>query len=259
MSTQTVLRSIAILILVVAGAFIVAPSAHAVDPTELEPAEAFDPGVLTLELEGEYDKYNDYEAEAEANLEYAFSDKLGLRLHVPVEFEENEDTEFGDVGVRLKYVFNPDAGTAPIVALSGEVFAPTGDDSSGIGGEVMFTISKALGAEEKNKLHLMLVGDYNNNDDDEHDHWGDDDGERDFYYEAVVGYSYDVSDQTTLVADFVRKQLETDGDNANIVEVGIKHDFNESFSGALGVGAGIGEESPDFTVRGGIEFRFGPK
>ncbi len=226
-----------------------APATHAVDPTELEPAEGFEAGALTLEQEFSYDKYDEYRADTETNLEYAFSEKFGIRLHAPVEFDEDDDTEFGNLGLRLRYIFNPEADSAPVVSLSGEAFFPTDEDSSGMGGELTLTLSKGIG-DGTNKIHGTLVGGYNNDSDDH---------ARDFYYEALVGYSYDVSDKTTLVADFVRKQLDEHGENANIIELGIKHEFTDNFEAALGAGAGIGEESPDFTIHAGVEFKFNLK
>lgn len=233
----------------IAGLVLGAAAAHAVDPTSLEPAEVFTAKTGEVELEVGYADYDDSETEAELTVGYSFTPKWKLELEVPVEKEDGESTELGDVSLELTHTFNPDATKGPLVGVSLEVAAPTGDDSDGISPELKLHLAQPLGgAGSKHTLHLNLAEAY---------HASADDDERDFQYTAIAGYSYDVSESTTLVLDVVRMQLEDHGENANIIEAGVKHSFNDNVEVALGAGAGLGEESPDLTVHAGIGFRFG--
>jgi len=235
--------TIALFVLVWAVFF--APVTFALDPTELEPAEAMEGKTFELEQEVSFRDYSDSEVESETSLEYEFNQRSALKLTVPIEWEEDEDTEV-DVGLRYKLVFNPNADRAPILAASIEAIVP---DDGGVDGELGIYLSKRVGGAGEHQLHLNLLGYYDN--DAESD-------ERDFRYMAIVGYSCQVTTKTSLVVDVEREQLEDSSENAIIVELGVKHEFNDTVAVALGVGAGIGEESPDFTARAGISFRFGP-
>jgi len=234
-----------IVALVLGWVVVFTPVSYALDPTGLEPAEAMEGKTFELEQEVSFRDYSDSEVESETSLEYEFNQRSALKLMVPVEWEEDEDTEV-EVGLRYKLVFNPNAERAPILAASVEAIIP---DDGGVDGEVGLYLSKGVGGEGKHQLHLNLLGYYDN--DAESD-------ERDFRYTAIAGYSCQVTEKTTLVFDVEREQLEESSENANIVELGVKHEINDTVAVALGVGAGIGEESPDFVARAGISFRFGP-
>ncbi len=228
--------------------------AHAVDPTSLEPAEAFTPQTLELELETEYAKYEDAELEIEGTVGYAFSEKWKLEAALPVEYEEGDGTELGDVSLKVFHTFNPDTESWPLLGVSLKLAFPTGDhgddDShSGIDTEVMLYAMQPLGgAESKHQLHLNLGGTFVG---------GASDDERDFRYSALLGYSYTVSERTTLVADFVREQLEESGEDSTMIEFGVKYQVNDSVDVAAGAGIGLGDDSPDFMVKAGVGFKVG--
>ena len=240
----------AFLVVMLVSALVLAPRAYALDPTELEPAEGLEPGTIEIEQEVQYQETDDYQAESETSIEYELTEHSALKLTIPVEKEEGEDTEV-EAGLRYKYVFNPNAERAPIVAASVEALVPIEGDGDCVDGEAGLYVSKALGGDDsKHQLHLNLLGHYENDAEA---------GERDMRYKAIAGYGYQATPKTSLVADVVREQLEDSGENANIVEFGVKHEFNDTFAASLGVGAGIGEESPDFTARAGFSLKFGSK
>lgn len=222
------------------------PRAYALDPTSLEPAEVMEGKTFELEQEVSYRDFRDSEVESETSLEYEINPRSALRLSVPVEWEEDEDAEV-TFGLRYKFLLNPNAGRAPLIAASIEAIVP--DDGDGVDGELEFYVSKSVGNEGKHGLHLNLIGYY---DDDA------DSDERDFQLGAVAGYSYRITPKTDLVADVAWEQLEESGEESTVAEVGVKHDINDTVALALGVGAGIGSDSPDFVAHAGISFRFGP-
>ncbi|MCL4218502.1 MAG: hypothetical protein KJ052_16060, partial [Candidatus Hydrogenedentes bacterium] len=144
-----------------------------------------------------------------------------------------------------------DADSAPIAAVSIETLVPVSGEDNGVDVEAGLYLSKAVGGNDgKHQLHLNVLGYFDN---------AAESDERDLRYTAIAGYSCQVTPKTSLVADVVREQLDDHKENANILELGTKHEFNETVAGAIGVGAGLGEDSPDFTVHAGISFRFGSK
>lgn len=244
----------------------VAPLAYAIDPTEVQPAGPLEPGTWEVQEKLKYDDYDRYEAESETSVEYEFTRRLALRLQVPVEKEEDENTELGNVKLRLKYILNPDAVRVPIAALTLEGGLPTGEDSEGVDADLRLRLTKPIGGvDSKHALHLTLsekyVGDEQS--DDDHDRFesllSHNDDSREFLFMAAGGYSYRIGARTTVIGDAVFKQSDKDGKEAKLLEAGIKHDIGKSATLALGLGAGLDDESPDWTARAGIQFRFGGK
>lgn len=245
---------------------VAAPLASAIDPTEVQPAGPLEPGTWEVQEKLKYDDYERYEAESETSVEYEFTRRLALRLQVPVETEEEEGTEFGDLKLRLKYVLNPDAERAPFAAVTLEGAFPTGEDSEGVDVDLRLRLTKPLGGvDSKHALHLTLSEKYVGDEhiDDDHGFLESlnlhDDDSREFLFMAAGGYSYRVGSRTTLIGNAVFKQLEEDGRDAKLIEAGIKHDIGKSATLALGLGVGLDNESPDWTARAGIQFRFGGK
>ena len=244
----------------------VAWPAQALDPTSLEPVEPFEPHLITLQEETQFDRYHHYELETETNLLYDATKNLGFEFSVPAELDDKEPKGIGDVRLRLKYVFNPDEESGPMVALSGEVVAPTARESAGLGADADLRITLPLGeSEAHHKLHLTLKETYFSGADTSPWRRLDFDtgqfesypGDRKFAYQVVAGYSRLFGPATEFRLDFDREQLDVKGKTANVIQAGFTHDFNDTVSVMLGGGVGLGSDSPDFRVRTGIEFRFG--
>ncbi len=234
-----------------------ATPAFAVEPTHLEPASESDAGVFTLEQSVTWENHDGDEFESETELEYGLNRKLTLGVSVPVEFGGGDGTELGNIGVFLEGIFNPDSPTGPLVGGEIKLLLPTGEDDDGLGGEIQLRISQYFGSDDKHGLHLNLNGYYDSMDDDDHHYWfDDDDSDDEFTGGAALGYSYQVSDATGLVADIFYRDEAGDESEA-LAELGLKHDFSDVVSGAIGVGVGLNDDSPDAIVKAGIEFKFG--
>lgn len=243
----------------VSAVFALSLAARAISPTELNPAGGMDAGKFKLQLKGEYEDFDDgHDTESEANFSYGINDHLRLGLEMPFEWEEDGEDGIGDVGAFLLWVANPDS-SGPVIGGEFKLTAPTGEDSDGIGGEVELRISK--GFSEKHGLHLTLKGYYESEDDDDDDHDlfdnGDDDSDSEFGYMAVLGYTFKPVDSTTLIADIALGEAPEEDENTNLIELGLRHEFNESVEIGVGVGAGLDDDSPDFVAHAGIEFKFG--
>ncbi|MBI5090869.1 MAG: transporter [Candidatus Hydrogenedentes bacterium] len=248
------------------GVVCLAGSSWALDPTTLEPVEPGQPHLLTLQEETQYDHFHHYDLVSETNLLYDFTKNLGGELTVPAELGESDTKGVGDVRLRLKYVFNPDAETDPMVALSGEVALPTAKDSAGVGGDVDLRITMPLGeGDAHHKLHLTLKETYFSGADTnswrrwsfEEGRFRSSPGDREFAYQVVLGYSRLFGPATEFRADFDREQLDEKGRTANVIQAGFTHDLGASTSVMLGAGVGLGADAPDFRIRTGIEYRFG--
>lgn len=233
------------------GVFLHTQKCYAIEATELEPAGDLDPGMLKIEGRLQYEKYDEYELVLENSIEYDFSKKWRLELTAPLGKMEHEKTEIEDTELEVKYVFNPDSETFPVVALEFETLFPTAKHSHGIDESVCLFLDQHLGKSEWNhQLHLNFAETFIG---------GAEEEDRRFRYEAIAGYSVNLTPQTSLTADFIREQLEEHGENSNIIEAGLKHEFNDTFAIAGGVGHGIGEESPEWQAQLGFEIRLGLK
>ncbi|MDZ4858116.1 MAG: transporter, partial [Candidatus Hydrogenedentes bacterium] len=240
----------------------IAGTAWAIDPTGLQTAAGMEGKVFELQQKLTLEKIEDVEWTSETSIEYEFSDRWALRLKIPVEFASEDDKEiddgFGDLELRLKHVFNPDSSGIIIAGTAGVTF-PTGEDSEGVGGDLRLRLSKwDLGKSKKHGLHATLMAKYKSDTESGEDHLfrEDEPGEREFRWEAVLGYTYQVGESTRLILDVVREQAEHDDENENFIEAGLTHNFTDAITVAVGAGAGIGEESPDFVARAGVQFRF---
>lgn len=242
--------------------------AGAVEPTHLEPAEELTPHTFELEEELEYVDSDDSVFEAETEISYSLNRRLKIGLMAPFEHEDGEGTEFGDAGVFLEGVLNPDSPQRFLLGGELELQFPTGEDSDHVGGEIQLRMSKYLGEEDKNGLHANVFGYFNTEDeDDEHGYFNlfrrfrDDEDEYgdDASFGAALGYTHAATANTTLVADVYYRQDYEGGDDAVMGELGVSHDFNDAFSAGIGVGAGLTSDSPDFEARIAFSFKFGGK
>lgn len=73
---------------------------------------------------------------------------------------------------------------------------------------------------------------------------------------AILGYSRRLDADTILVADFVREQKREKNVEANIVEVGIRRQITPLTVLSFGLGAGTGDESPEFRATAGFQRSF---
>ena len=238
---------------------LVASGAFAIEPTELEPTEGMEAKGVEVEQKVVFEKSDAKVWTSETSVEYALTEQWAVELEVPYEFVEGGGDHVGDVGLSVEYVFNPGSESGLVAGVIAGAAFPTGDDSSGVDADLKLQLSKwNLGGSEKHGVHATLEGKYNNDAGSAEKHLlrEDESGERDFRYAAVLGYTYQATPSTRLVVDVVRKQLAEEDHNANLVEVGLTHKLSESTTVAVGAGIGVGEESPDYLARAGVQFRF---
>lgn len=159
-----------------------------------------------------------------------------------------EDKGIGDVELGALYNFNQEGLLIPAFALSGAAIFPSSDDGEGVDTRLKLIATKSISKSALfQRLHLNLI--WNHNTDSLHD-------ERDDYYSAIIGYDRAITADAFLVLDFVREQQIEKNTSFNLFEAGIRYQCNPLTVVAFGVGAGIGDDSPDFRVTVGFQRSF---
>jgi len=240
---------------------LMASGAFAIDPTELEPAEGMEAKSVQVEQKVVFEKNHSKVWTSETSVEYALSERWAVELGLPYQIVDGGGDEVGDVGFRVKHIFNPGSESGFVAGVTVGVGAaiPTRDDSHGVHGDLHVRLSKwNLGESEKHGVHATLEGKYNNDAESgkKHVFQEDEAEELDFRFAAVLGYTYQATPSTNLVVDFVREQLVEKHRDGNLIEVGLTHKLSESTTVAVGAGVGLGDESPDYLARAGVQFRF---
>jgi hypothetical protein len=181
----------------------------------------------------------------EPRLEVGIAPNWQVRLSAPFLVGSAEKTGSGDVGLEAFYNFNTESLRLPAFALSSRFDFPTGPDTEGVDTTVKFIATKSLGESSLlQRLHLNLSWTHNA---------GRLPTERRDRFAGVLGYSQRVGPDTILVADFVREQEREKDKTANILEGGIRHQLDPLTVLAIGVGAGVGPDSPDVRITLGFQ------
>ena len=176
-------------------------------------------------------------------LEVGLLRNVQLGVTVPVLLGSADRTGSGDVEVDALYNFNAEGLDLPAFSLAARAAFPTGLARQGVDAEFKLLVTRSI-SNRLDRLHLNLV----------YLRAGDPaPGERQDRYAAVLGYSGRLGPDMILVADFVREQEREEGANSNVVELGLRRQMTPLFVLSLGVGAGIGEESPDIRVTAGLQ------
>src|SRR2546422_849854 len=73
-------------------------------------------------------------------------------------------------------------------------------------------------------------------------------------YAVIIGYSHSIPADLVLVMDFAREQELEKGKTDNLIEAGLRHMVTAHSVVSLGVGFGVGEDSPDFRITLGFQY-----
>lgn len=219
-------------------------------PLTIEDASATDKGEVDLRFMSRWEHTDDQEERftVQPEIEAGIAENTELNLTLPFYPGGADDDHGGDLGVEVLYNFLQEQEAAPALAISGNVDLPTGDNSQGLD-----TTLRLLGTKHifkqcgEHALHANLSWMHNA---------AAQSDEREDAYRAVIGSSHGLTDKTALVTDFVREQEDEAGENSNIIELGLRHEFAKDSIASIGAGAGIGEESPDFRMTFGVQHTF---
>lgn len=214
-------------------------------PTQLEDAYPTAKRNREFQLVTRYERTDDGKDRVTLSprVEFSFWRNSQMKVTAPFYTGSADKTNSGDVEVELFYNFNTEGLRLPAFAVSGKVTAPSGRKSAGLDTAVKFIMTKSV-SNRLDRIHLNLQFQHNA---------GRRFDERSTLYQAIIGYSGRIGPDTIFVADFVREQERKRGENSNIIELGIRRQLNPLTVISIGVGAGIGEESPKFRISIGIQ------
>jgi hypothetical protein len=218
-------------------------------PTRVE--DAYPIGFRGREIQSyfRYDRTRDDENRLALvpQLELGIAPNTEFQIAAPFYVGNADRTGSGDIELSLLYNFNTEAVVLPAFALEAEGVVPTGKDSRGFDTKLKFIATKSISHTGLDRLHLNVA-------------WARNAGaradEREHRYFAILGYSRPFAPDWILVADFVREQERERGENSNIFEIGARWQVTPLSVISMGVGAGIGEESPRARVVLGFQKSF---
>lgn len=176
-------------------------------------------------------------------LEFGAFRNTQISIEAPFYTGSADRTGSGDIRLEAFYNFNTESRKVPAFAVAGRITAPSGRNSRGVDSAIKFIATKSI-SNRFDRVHLNLELERNG---------GARFDERNTLYTAIFGYSGRVGADTVFVADFVRKQERMRGENSNIIEAGIRRQINPLTILTIGAGVGIGEQSPRFQIRIGIQ------
>lgn len=235
------------------------PAAHAADHNNLEagiPTQVEDAYVIPY-LGREVQAYTTYDRTRDNKdllsitpvVEYGFARNWQGSISVPYRVGNSQETAgSGNPEVSALYNFNTESLSLPAFAISVREAFPGGKGHAGIDSQIKLIATKTLGpGDHLDELHVNLI--YLNAGHPEADM-------RRNRYQAILGYSRRIGIDNVLVTDFVRSQDRFQGQNSNTVELGLRHQVTPQTLYAVGIGAGIGENSPKLRLTFGFQHSF---
>ena len=188
----------------------------------------------------------------EPRLEFGVWHNTQLTVATPFLFgDADEGDGLGPVEVDLLYNINQETLDLPAFALKvGADFTGAAEAGGGDGVDpfVGLIFDRTIGETSLyQKLHLNLLYQFNGSQLAE---------ERDGRYEIALGYSRRLGASTMLVADLVRMQEMMEDVEVNLAEIGVRYATTPQSVLSVGVGFGIGDESPDARLTIGFQYEF---
>ena len=235
-----------------------APAAHASDvhdlqrnlPLEVEDTTTTEEGSAQVQASARYERTSEGEDQltVEPQLQYGLLPNLHVELSYPIIAGDADRSGSGDFTVAALYNFLQEENARPAMAVKAEVEFPTGVGSDGVDTDLRFLLTKTVNeGQSQDRVHLNVGWAHNAAAD------GDERANR---FIGVIGYSRKLSEQTVFLADLVREQQEQEGLDSSILEAGVLHQLNDKVTLAAGVGAGIGEDSPELRITIGVQYSF---
>jgi hypothetical protein len=156
-----------------------------------------------------------------------------------------EGKKSGTAGIDGLYQLNDETPVLPVFSVSGSFNAPYGFEHSANETVLKLIVAKSLGdGKDDRDVHLNLAWTHN---------YGPTGDERADRFEGGIAYAHPINETLLLVTDYVYEQELERGKAANLVELGARIRVSEELAAAIGVGVGLGANSPSFRVTAGIQ------
>lgn len=242
-----------ILFILVAAPTVILSSDH----TNLErglPTEVTDAWVtpyMNTEIQGRFAWEDDEDDKSrfriEPRLEYGFMPNWQIELAVPYEWGSGDkEDEIKDALIGAMYNLNQETELIPSFAVSADAIFP--GEGERVDPELGLIASKLLGKTSHfQRLHLNAFFRHNT---DRHD------GERRNLFKGVAGYDFRLGTENTVILDYVFEQREEKRKETRLLEVGLRRQLSPQTLVVLGIGAGIGSDSPDMRAVAGFQKSF---
>ena len=251
--------------LAAAGLFaaVVAPAGMAADvhdlqrglPLEVEDTQTAQRREMQFQTPARYERdENDDLLTITPQLQYGFADNFQVEVSYPIKAGDGRRSGSGDVIVAGLYRFMDEeqpgftSSFMPSMAVKAECDLPTGVNSDGLDTTLRFIATKTVTeAESQDRVHLNVSW--------EHDMAAGSNA-RAHIFNAIVGYSRKLREDTVLLADLVLGQDSQDNQSLVILEGGVLHQLTERLTLAGGLGFGLNDDSPEFRATVGFQFTF---
>ena len=211
-------------------------------PLNIQDATPLATGQLDLRLRYDYSTGGDNSGDDQTfgtTFVWGASNNLELRLDLPVIIDDGSgsDEGFGDLSIGILYRLADDRGAwLPAVALSGTVWAPTGEDSSGVDGELRLIFTKEYDSDLRSHVNGFVTT-VNGHDDDL----------RNFQWGIVLGMDgvLCAEGKVRWVADYMHRSSERNGSgDMNVLELGAEWTVTDTCRLGLSTQFGLDDE-PD--------------
>jgi len=224
-------------------------------PLEVQDTAPTDTGKVSLQMSAVNEPGDSPETSdrftLQPTIQWGFAENAHLSITSPYYLgDESVQGGSGDIYVGMLYNFLAEGHYMPGVAVLGEVVAPTGVGSDGLDTALTFIASKQINNwPSEDRFDLNIRWDHNSI-------AGTD--ERKDRFEYVIGYSRKITDKSVLVLDFFRREELTEKQESNVLEAGILYQLSQRVTVGLGVGTGIGDESPTSRISFSCQWLLGP-
>lgn len=180
------------------------------------------------------------------SLYYGIDDDAFVELEVmQMNLGDGGDQGIGDLELTYFRRHIREGDVMPAFATRWSIRVPSGDGSSGVDGEAHFILTKTLAPNFRTHVDGFIETANGGR--------GDEDIDRRYFQWGVgPGFDYSLSDQTTLLMNYLHRCSEFEGHhNQNILEFGLVQALTEKMcvKAAFDVGLDGAEETPNFAAK----------
>ncbi|MDB6058976.1 MAG: hypothetical protein JWO95_2820 [Verrucomicrobiales bacterium] len=171
-----------------------------------------------------------------------------LRAEIPIYTGSGPTSTSGDFIIGGFYNFLDETNGRPAMGISADIEIPTGTHSRGIDPMFFYYVTKSIGTGNgADRIHANIGWIHNS---------GAFNDERDDLYVLRAGYSRKMFVDTVVGIDFVREKLRQHHVTENVIEIGALHRLTELLNLSVTLGVGVADESPDYRLGAGVQFRW---
>jgi hypothetical protein len=219
-------------------------------PLRVEDAEPTSYRSSELEIASSYERTGEGDSlgEFQPEFKYGFAQDAHVSISSHKLFGSAPHTGSGDINLTLFSRLYKETSTSwwPSIAVSVRAELPTGSDSRGVDTRVAVIASRSL-AGSVDRVHFNGLW---------HRNAKAEPGNREDRYGLIFGYSHSLTQDRTLVADYIHEQQDEPGKVDKIAEIGLRQALGSKDVIGIGAGAGLNSESPRYRVVVSYQHKF---